>query len=211
MVPCPELKKTMKIRLMERKDFNKGLEIMTSVSLYESVYGKMNDVKIRKKRSRDMSRFEEGIKLIEESCGNGKDNVIALSTIAAPRTPVGKVWPCVRDVDAYYENGVFYITTSAKSNKVQQVEQNKNVGFAVCFEGISGRGVGVNMGWVLDPNNANLREKLRKVFADWYDEANNEQDKDCVILAVHITQCSIFRDHGAVYYNLDFINKTETE
>lgn len=46
MVPCPELKKTMKIRLMERKDFNKGLEIMTSVSLYESVYGKMNDVKI---------------------------------------------------------------------------------------------------------------------------------------------------------------------
>lgn len=28
-----------------------------------------------------MSRYEEGIKLIEESCGNGKDNVIALSTV----------------------------------------------------------------------------------------------------------------------------------
>ena len=28
-----------------------------------------------------MNRYEEGIKLIEESCGNGKDNVIALSTV----------------------------------------------------------------------------------------------------------------------------------
>lgn len=158
-----------------------------------------------------MSRFEEGIKLLEESCGNEKDNVIALSTIAGELAPVGKIWPCVRDVDAYYENGIFYITTSANSNKVQQIEKNKEVGFAVCFEGISGKGTGVNLGWVLDPNNAELREKLRRTFADWYDQANNENDRDCVILAIHITQCTIFRDHGAVRYNLDFVNKIENE
>ena len=29
-----------------------------------------------------MNRYEEGMKLIEESCGNRKDNTIALSTIA---------------------------------------------------------------------------------------------------------------------------------
>ena len=29
-----------------------------------------------------MNRYEEGMKLIEESCGNKKDNAIALSTIA---------------------------------------------------------------------------------------------------------------------------------
>ncbi len=28
-----------------------------------------------------MNRYEEGMKLIEESCGNKKDNTIALSTI----------------------------------------------------------------------------------------------------------------------------------
>ena len=28
-----------------------------------------------------VSRYEEGMKLIEESCGNKKDNTIALSTI----------------------------------------------------------------------------------------------------------------------------------
>lgn len=38
-----------------------------------------------------MSRYKEGLKIIEESCGNGKDNVINLATIAmelsADKTP----------------------------------------------------------------------------------------------------------------------------
>lgn len=154
-----------------------------------------------------MSRYEEGITLIEKSCGNGKDNVIALSTIAVDTD--GTPRPSVRDVDAYYEDGVFYTVTWAKSNKMLHIRQNKEVAFAVCFEGISGNGIGENLGWVLDPKNAELRTKLRKVFADWYDQANNEQDENCVILAVRITQGVIFKDHGAVRYNLDFVNKTE--
>lgn len=158
-----------------------------------------------------MSRYEEGLKLIEESCGNGKDNVIALSTIAMEPSTDGSPRPYVRDVDAYYEDGVFYVTTWAKSNKMQQIAQNKEVAFAVCFEGISGNGIGENLGWVLDPKNAELRAKLRKAFADWYDIANNEQDENCVILAIRITRCTIFRDHGAVRYNMDFVNKVETE
>lgn len=156
-----------------------------------------------------MSRFDEGLRLIEESCGNGKDNSIALSTIALEPSAEGTPCPCVRDVSAFYEDGVFYVTTSAKSNKMQQIAQNKEVAFAVSFEGISGRGIGENLGWVLDPKNAELRTKLRKAFSDWYDQANDEQDENCVILAINITRGTIFRDHGAVIYNLDFVNKTE--
>lgn len=52
--------------------------------------------------------------------------------------------------------------------------------------------------------------KLRKAFADWYDYANNEQDENCVILAIRITRGTIFRSHGAVRYNMDFVNKVET-
>ena len=85
-----------------------------------------------------MSRYEEGIKLIEESCGNGKDNVIALSTVVMEPNADGMPSSCVRDVDAYYEDGVFYITTWAKSNKMLQIAQNKETAFAVCFEGIYG-------------------------------------------------------------------------
>jgi general stress protein 26 len=158
-----------------------------------------------------MNRYEEGLRLIEESCGNGKDNVIALSTIAMESSADGTPYPYVREVDAYYEDGVFYVTTSAKSNKMQQIAQNKEVAFTVCFEGISGSGVGENLGWVLDPKNAEIRTKLRKAFIDWYDQANNEQDENCVILAIRITRGKIFRDHGAVRYNMDFVNKLEIE
>lgn len=157
-----------------------------------------------------MSRYEEGLRIIEACCGNGKDNIIALSTIAMEPSADGTPIPYVRDVDAYYEEGVFYVTTWAKSNKMQQIAQNKAVAFAVRLEGISGNGIGENLGWVLDPKNAELRAKLRKAFTDWYDQANNEQDESCVILAIRITRGTIFRDHGAVRYHIDFMNKLET-
>ena len=66
--------------------------------------------------------------------------------------------------------------------------------------------LGENLGWVLDPINAELKAKLRKAFIDWYDQANNEQNENCVILAIRITRASIFRDEGAVCYNIDFVN-----
>jgi len=158
-----------------------------------------------------MNRYEEGLKLLEESCGNGKDNVIALSTIAMEPSADGTPFPYVRDVDAYYEDGVFYVTTWAKSNKMQQIARNKEVAFAVRLEGISGNGIGENLGWVLNPKNTELRAKLRQAFSDWYDQANNEQDENCVILAIRLTKGRIFKDHGAVRYNMDFVNKLETE
>ncbi len=158
-----------------------------------------------------MSRYEEGLKLIEERCGNGKDNMISLSTIAIEPNAQGMPRPYVRDVDAYYEDGVFYITTWAKSTKMQQIEKNNEVAFAVCFEWFSGNGIGENLGWVLTPQNAELRAKLRKAFAQWYDNANNEQNENCVILAIRITKATVLKDHGAVRYNMDFVNKVEVE
>ena len=158
-----------------------------------------------------MNRYEEGMKLIEESCGNKKDNTIALATITTEPGADGFPRPGVRDVSAYYEDGVFYVTTSAKSNKMQQIAHNKEVAFSVCFEGIYGHGIGENLGWVLEPKNAALRTKLREAFADWYDDANNEQDENCVILAIRITSATIFRDHGALRYKLDLVKKVEVE
>ncbi len=158
-----------------------------------------------------MDRYSEGMRLIEESCGKGKDNIIALATIAVDTNSEGNPQPFVREVDAYYESGVFYVTTWGKSNKILQIEQNKEVGFVVCKEGVSGSGIGENLGWVLDPKNAEIRTKLRKAFSNWYDHANNEQDENCVILAIRMTRGTIFRDEGALRYNLDLVNKKEIE
>jgi len=71
-----------------------------------------------------MSNYEEGYHLLDEKFGNGKDNILSLATIAREPTNDGAPRPVVRSVDAYYEDGVFYVTTYGKSNKMQQIEKN---------------------------------------------------------------------------------------
>lgn len=158
-----------------------------------------------------MSRYEEGLQIIEERCGNGKDNLISLATIAMESNADGNPRPYVRQVDAFYEDGVFYVTTWAKSTKMQQIAHNQEVAFAVSNEWFSGNGIGENLGWVLDPKNAELRSKLRKAFAEWYDFANDEKNENCIILAIRITRAIVIVDHGADRYYMDFVNKVESE
>jgi uncharacterized pyridoxamine 5'-phosphate oxidase family protein len=98
-----------------------------------------------------MSKYEEGMKILNERFGNGKDNVISLATISLENGPDGNPRPCVRDVDAYYEDGMFYIVTYAQSNKVKQIMNNPEVSISVHFEDFFSSGTVKNLGWVLDP------------------------------------------------------------
>jgi len=156
-----------------------------------------------------MSNYEEALRLLEEKFGNGKDNLVSLATIALEPGSSDGSRPVVRDVDAYYEDGVFYVVTHAKSRKIQQINQNPEVAFSVCGEWFNGVGKGKNLGWVLAPQNATIREKLRKVFAVWYDAANNENDENCCILAIYIERGTLNINHWEKLYHLDFLNKTE--
>jgi len=155
-----------------------------------------------------MSKFEEALSVVNKICGNGKDNVIALSTIALENSKAGKPCPCVRDVDAYYEDGRFYITTWLESRKMKQIAQCEEVGFSVNMQGFYGNGIGKNLGWVLAEENIQLRAKLRKTFSDWYEIANNEQSEKCVILEISIANGTIMQDHGAIHYEIDFVNRS---
>ena len=157
-----------------------------------------------------MTKYERGLQIIEEKVGNYKDNVISLATIAREPAASGNPRPVSRDVDAYYEDGTFYTITWATSNKMQQIAQNPEVSFSVNYGWLSGNGIGENLGWVLDPKNAEIREKLRKAFAEWYDRANDESDKNCCYLAIRITRATINHNHGAEFFHMDFVNKTET-
>lgn len=157
-----------------------------------------------------MSKYEEASKLMEERFGNEKDVIISLATIARYPNEEGKPRPSVRNIDAYYEDGAFYAVTYGMSNKMQQIAQNSEVAIDVCHEWFTANGAGKNIGWVLDPKNADIRTKLRKVFAAWYDHANNEQDQNCCILEIRLTSGVLIKDHGAVRYQIDFANKTAT-
>ncbi|MDR2650195.1 MAG: pyridoxamine 5'-phosphate oxidase family protein [Clostridiales bacterium] len=110
-----------------------------------------------------------------------------------------------RMVNAYYENSAFYISTNALSNKMKQIETNPEV--AVCVDWFSGHGTGKNLGWVLEPQNAEIRAKLREAFS-WYDHANNEQDKSCCILEIRLTDGMLIKDHHAIRYQIDFMNNS---
>jgi len=157
-----------------------------------------------------MSKYEEGMKILDARFGNNKDNVISLATISLEVGENGRPRPCVRDVDAYYEDGVFYIVTNAQSNKMQQIGANPEVSLSVNMEDFFSAGLGENLGWVLEPKNAEIRAKLRTTFAAWYDFANNENDQDCCFLAVRLTKGTLRIDHGAMFYHFDFVNKAAT-
>lgn len=155
-----------------------------------------------------MDKYEEGLKLLNDQFGNGKDNVISLATVSLELSETGNPKPCVRDVDALYENGAFYVVTYAKTNKVQQIEANEEVSIAVHFEDFFSSGTGKNLGWVLQPQNAEIREKMRSAFSEWYDFANNEKDENCCIVAIYLKEGTLRINHGEMFYHFDFVKKT---
>jgi hypothetical protein len=158
-----------------------------------------------------MSDFVEGFKLLEEKFGNNKDNLIALGTIAREPSNNGQPRPVVRCIDAYYENGVFYVITNSKSNKMLQIENNQEVSIASYTEMFTASGIGRNLGWVLDPTNSEIRNKLRITFAKWYDMANNEKDENCCILAIRLIKGTLNINHWEKLYYMDFENRKSME
>jgi len=155
-----------------------------------------------------MEKFAKGMSLLEEKFGNFKDNVLGLATIATDPNADGKPRPVVRDVDAFYEDGTFYVITYAKSSKMEQIAKNNEVAIAVNFEWFTASGIGENLGWVKKPENADLRTKLRKAFEKWYDMANNEDDENCCYLAIRLTNGIINLNHHETLIFMDFENKT---
>ena len=155
-----------------------------------------------------MGKFEEGMQILNEKFGGGKDNVISLATISLEKGENGESRPAVRDVDACYEDGTFYVVTHAQSNKMKEIQNNAEVAVSVHFEDFFSSGIGENLGWVMEPRNAERRTKLREVFKEWYDFANNEKDENCCFLAIHMKKGTLRINHGEAFYHFDFEAKT---
>ncbi len=137
---------------------------------------------------------EETTKIMDERFG--KDNVIALATSKDNL-------PYVRYVNAYYEDGAFYIITYALSNKMKQIKKNPSV--SIAGDWFTAMGKGVNLGWFGKEENRKMAEKLRNVFAEWIDNGhNNFADENTIILCVELDKGVLF-SHGT-RYELDFVN-----
>lgn len=120
----------------------------------------------------------------------GKDTLIALAT-AADETP------SVRYVNAYYENGAFYIITYALSNKMKHIRVNPVV--AIAGEWFTARGKGIDLGYFGKKENQGIAEKLKNVFAEWIDNGhNNFDDENTIILCIELTD-GLLLSHGTRY------------
>ena len=136
---------------------------------------------------------EETAEQMDACFGNGKDNIISLAT-------TDDNIPYVRSVNAFYENGAFYVITYALSNKMRQIEKNAVV--AVSAGWFTAHGKGVNLGYFGKEENAEIAEKLKKAFAAWIDNGhNNFDDINTCILCIRLTK-GLLRSHGK-YYTID--------
>lgn len=114
----------------------------------------------------------------------GKDSLIALATAE-------ENVPHVRTVDAYYEDGAFYVITHGLSNKMHQI--GKNPAVAISGDWFTAHGEGVNLGYFGKPENAEIAGKLRTAFAAWIDNGhNNFEDVNTCILCIRLTDGVLF-------------------
>ncbi|WDV48143.1 pyridoxamine 5'-phosphate oxidase family protein [Clostridiaceae bacterium M8S5] len=155
-----------------------------------------------------MSKYNDGIKLMEERCGNGKEVLIGLATIALSANAAGNPRPAVRMVCAYYEDGVFYVSTDATKNKSLQIEKNNEV--SVCgLDWFAFQGIAENLGWVKDEKNAQIRANFKKIFG-WFDKEGDENNPDSIVLRITLTEGTIIdnqQKYGEWKYDIDFNNK----
>lgn len=155
-----------------------------------------------------MTKFENAIKLLDELCGDDKEEVIALATIALSQNELGNPRPAVRMVCAYYENGAFYVSTDARKNKMFEIDENNEVSIAG-FDWYTFHGKAENLGWVKDEKNAEIRAKFKKIFK-WFDEVGDEDNPNSIVLRINLTEGVIIDNaekSGQKKYVIDFVNK----
>ncbi len=124
----------------------------------------------------------------------GRDSLLALATAADGM-------PYVRTVNAYYEDGAFYVITHALSGKMRQIAKNPCI--ALCGDWFTANGRGESLGWFGRAENAQIAGKLREAFASWIGNGhNNFEDENTIILKLSLTSAVLF-SHGT-RYDIDF-------
>ena len=124
----------------------------------------------------------------------GHDTLLSVATVQ------GEV-PFVRIVNAYYEDGAFFVITHALSGKMEQIRENPSV--AVCGEWFTAHGIGENLGHFCAEENAAIAAKRREAFSSWYQNGHvDERDPNTCILRIRLSD-GVILSHGT-RYDIDF-------
>ncbi|MCK5130168.1 MAG: pyridoxamine 5'-phosphate oxidase family protein [Clostridiales bacterium] len=113
----------------------------------------------------------------------GQDTTMSLATCVDN-------YVTVREIDAYYSKGSFYITTHEASTKMKQIVENPNV--ALCKGLFSATGIAINLGHPTSDTNKELRDELRKVFYKFYDNHVDENNPGTCFLKIDLSKAVAF-------------------
>ena len=139
-----------------------------------------------------MKLNDETEKLLTERFG--KDSLIALATESGGT-------PYVRAVNAYYEDGAFYVITHALSNKMQQLAQNPAA--AIAGEWFTAHGTGVNLGYIGKEENLRIAGRLKEAFASWLGNGHVDlRDENTVLLCIRLETGVLFSQ--GTRYDIEF-------
>jgi len=154
-----------------------------------------------------MNTYEEAMRQLQGKFGN-QDALISLSTISLSPNEQDKPVPAARLVNVYYEDGCFYTVTYATTDKVRQIGANPEVAICYIVENFTANGIAENLGWVCDEKNKALMDKIRPIFAGWYNDANNDEDTNTCLVRIRMTK-GLWNDaHKGIRNEIDFVNKT---
>lgn len=124
----------------------------------------------------------------------GKDTLIALATESGGT-------PYVRAVNAYYEDGAFYVITHALSNKMQQLAQNPAA--AIAGEWFTAHGTGINLGYIGKEENRRIAGRLKEAFASWLGNGHVDlRDENTVLLCIRLETGILFS--SGTRYDIEF-------
>lgn len=156
-------------------------DLKRGVLSQDGLYNLLNEVD-------DYEKRKDAEKIMMERFG--KDSIIALATT------VDNV-PYVRSVNAFYQDGAFYVLTYGLSNKMKQIEKNSTV--AIAGDWFTAHGKGVNLGYFGKTENAPIAKKMKEEFAEWIDNGhNNFEDENTCILCIELLD-GILLSHGTRY------------
>ena len=124
----------------------------------------------------------------------GKDSIISLAT------SIDNI-PYVRNVDAFYEDGSFYILTYGLSNKMKQIRQNPIV--SISGEWFTAQGIGIDLGFFGKEENKYIADKMKELFSSWINNGhNNFEDTNTCILQIQLTNGILFSNGNR--YEIEF-------
>lgn len=112
----------------------------------------------------------------------------------------------VRDLHAFYNNKKMYILSKTSNTLMHDIEKNPNVG--LCHGSHSMRGIAKSLGHPLEPQNAAIRQKLKKEFSLNYNEYVSEENDEMRIIEISLTHAETYTRYHR--YSINYTTATAT-